>query len=193
MAKIKPIKINIVEENGWKNWDYATSGGISEWSMDNAWDDWTHMEESTCRGYLEDLIKASLPKKQQLRFSWDDLEGICEEMKRDRHRKFESVSQAIIDAHQWAWEEAYTPDDRDIKIAMEKAERNWDWDFKMATFWEYIQKEHIEEGPREWSPRPPKTWTIGQFYGQLMERIEYERRRTITTGSLFSTGATARP
>jgi|SRR5579871_3952922 len=177
MAKIKPIKINLVEQDGWKNWDYASSHGISEWASDNAWDDWTNMDSTTCRDYVQDLINAALPKKQRLKFSLDELERICEEMQEERYDHFESVSQAIIDAHQWAWEVAYTPDDKDIKIAMEKAERNWDWDFRMAGFWDFIQREQEVEGPREWSPRPPTTWTMNQLFDQLIERIRYEREK----------------
>lgn len=173
MANLKPIKINLVEQDGWKNWDYATSGGISEWASDNAWDDWTNMDSSTCQGYVEDLIKASLPKKEQQKFSRDDLERICEEMQEERVEHFESISQAIIDAHQWAWEIAYSPDDKDVKIAMERAEKSWDWDFHMAPYWEFIQK-GSEEGPRDWSPRA--SWTLGQIYDQFMKEIHYERK-----------------
>lgn len=173
MAKIKPIKINLVEQEGWETWDYA-KGDISSWAMDNAWDDWKNMDEQTCQGYVEDLAKASLPKDKWLKLSSEDIERICEEMMEERVEHFESLSQAIIDAHMWAWEEAYTPDDRDIGRAMERAARNWDWDFRLADYWKLVLKDDLPEGPREWTPR--KVWTTKKLYQDLIERILYERK-----------------
>ena len=173
MPKLKPIRINIVEEDGWKNWDYAQTDGISQWSGDNAWDDWKNMDENTCKGYIVDLLQASMTKREQKKITEEDLDRICEYMQEDANN-MESTSRAIIDAHTWAWEEAYTPEDLDIEKSMEATSRNWDWDFSMPDFWQLVLQDEPPEGPREWSPRG--RWTIHSLFKEFVNRVSYERK-----------------
>src|SRR4029077_1350587 len=171
--KLKPIRINIVEEDGWKNWDYSQTDGISQWSSDNAWDDWREMDDETCQGYIVDLMEASMTKREQKKVTEEDLERICKELRKHTY-DLETTLHAITDAHTWAWEEAYTPDDRDIEKAMETTARHWDWDWSMAKYWSFVLQDEPPEGPREWSPRG--RWTIQSLFKEFVKRISYERK-----------------
>lgn len=173
MAKIKPIRINIVEEDGWKPWDYAQSDGISSWSADNAWDDWQNMDDETLKGYIEELLEVSLSKAERKRITPEDVDRIAEEIRESTTDSFESMYHAIVDAHQWAWEIAYSPDDRDIGKAMEKARRHWDLE-RLPDYWDLVLQDEAPEGPREWSPRGH--WTTSKLYQDFIERIVYERK-----------------
>lgn len=173
MPKLKPIRINIVEEDGWKNWDYSQTDGVSQWSADNAWDDFTNMDESTCKGYIVDLLQASMTKREQKRITEEDLERICKELEEDWD-SLESTAHAIIDAHTWAWEVAYTPDDRDIEKSIEATSRTWDWDFSTPEYLDLILQSEPPEGPREWTPR--KIWTINKLFKEFVSRVSYERK-----------------
>lgn len=173
MPKLKPIRINIVEEDGWKPWDYAQTDGVSQWSSDNAWDDWKNMDEATCKGYIVDLLQASMTKREQKRITEEDLERICKDLEEDWDN-LESTSRAIIDAHTWAWEVAYTPDDRDIEKSVEATLKHWDWDRSLPDFWQLVLQDEPPEGPREWSPRG--RWTVQSLFKEFVKRVSYERK-----------------
>jgi len=173
MAKIKPFRVNLVEEAGWKNWDFANSDGVSQWASDNAWDDWKNMDESTCYGYVEDLVGAALRKSEQRKVTKEDIGRICEQLKEDPNQ-LEAVKQAIMDTHTWAWEVAYMPNDQDIKRAIDRTAKVWEWDFSMGNFWELVLVDEVSDDPREWSPRG--IWTTHKLYNDFVGRISYERK-----------------
>jgi hypothetical protein len=169
----KNIVRNIVEHEGWKNYDSATQGGVSEWACDNAWDDWTNMDPKYCREYVGDLIQAALTKREQKQIDEEDLERICEELRENSRENLETVLNAITDAHTWAWEIAYTPDDGDIEKAIDDAKGTWWEENRLQDFWDLIVAP-LPEGPREWSPRPH--WSVAQLFKELDERVVYQRK-----------------
>jgi hypothetical protein len=169
----KNIVRNIVEHEGWKNYDASTSDGVSSWASDNAWDDWTNMDSKYCRGYVRDLIEASMTKREQKRISDEDLERICEDMRENTWENFETVLHAIVDAHHWAWEIAYTPEDQDIEKVMKVIKGEWWEEHQLQDLWNLIV-DPLPEGPREWSPRPH--WSVEQIFKDLDERIVYQHR-----------------
>jgi hypothetical protein len=162
MPRHRPLKINIVEEDGWKPYDPGNVKGVWQWAIDNAWDDFTNMSEDTCESLVRDLYKPG---------ELDDagLERICEQLK-DDHAALENTAQAMMDASQWAWEEAYTPTDGDIAKAMK---RIGDW-IEFDDYWSLIVRPHAEAGPKDWYPG--RKWTETMILEDLESRISYSRK-----------------
>src|SRR5262245_55824581 len=170
---IAPIRINIVETDGWnKGWNESN---ISSWAADNAWDNWEHMSDEIRRDLIDDLIRASMPKKEQKAITDEDIEKISEQLVKDWH-SLEQTHNAIRDAHYWAWEVAYTPEDGDIESAMERDQDFWGEDIRPNDYWKLVLTEEgeVPKGPREWSPR--RVWTETEFWKDLYERVRYERK-----------------
>lgn len=172
MAK-KNIVRNIVEEEGWSNYDPGTKGGVREWASDNAWDDWANMDPKYCRRYVGDIVQAALTKRERKNIDDEALERICEELRETTWENLETVMHLIMDAHTDAWEIAYTPEDGDIHKAMGLIKGGWWDDIQLQDFWNLIV-DPLPEGPREWSPRPH--WTFEKIFEDLDERISYKRQ-----------------
>lgn len=171
-----PIRVSIVKEEGWNKWDPA--GPISDWAADNAWDDWTNMDDSTCREYVGDLVSASMGKREQKKIGDEELDRICEYLKEEGWSgDLESTHHAIIDALTWMWEEAYTPDDGDIGSAMERGADDWSNDIKFGEHWNLIMGERAlpRKGPKEWMPQVHK-WRERVVIGELLKQVTYERK-----------------
>lgn len=168
-----PLRINITEESLWKNYDFASSGGISEWASDNAHDDLRNIRGHDCAEYMDDLIQAFIPKSKRKKISSEDLDRLCEAFMDDMG-DFESIEYALRDAFTWAWEIAYMPDDGDIETAIKRAKERWDEEIQLADYWDLILSDEAKPGPKEWSPRP--RITERQLFDQLEERINYQRK-----------------
>lgn len=162
---IAPIRINIVDESGWKWKD------VSDWASDNAWDDLINMSDETRKDLVLDLIHASMTKKEEKAITDEDLEKISEQLEEDWH-SLEETKNAIQDAHYWAWEVAYMPEDGDIQYAMEKDKDFWGEDIRPNDYWKLVLREEGASGPREWSPHPTET----DFWKDLANRVRFERK-----------------
>lgn len=162
-----PIRINIVEQEGWKWKDSEVSG----WASDNALDDLVHMSDATRKELVRDLIEASMTKKEQKAITDEDLEKISEQLEED-WQSLEETKNAIQDAHYWAWEVAYMPEDGDIEYSMEKDKDFWGEDIRPNDYWKLVLREEGASGPREWSPHPTET----DFWKDLANRVRFERK-----------------
>lgn len=176
-VKFTPERVNIVELDGWSRWDPA--GDISNWASDSAWDDWRHMEDSTCQEYVDDLVDASMGKRERQKVGPEELERICEYLKEEGWSgDLESTHHSITDALTWAWEEAYTPNDGDIQFAVEKAGDRWEFDF--GEDWNLIAGEirtppKGAKGPKEWIPQTAE-WSWGDIVEDLLKHVTYSRK-----------------
>jgi hypothetical protein len=172
MAK-KPIVRNLTEEEEWKPWDPGNDKGAWGWASDNAWDDWKNLDDDECHRLVSDLVEDALTKKEQKRVTQTHIEAICAELHENTWDTLEATFHSILDAMQWAWEIAYTPNDDDIETALEKAKGELGDDIRLADYWDLVRSE-IPVGPKEWSPRA--AWTDNRIFKELEENITYRRK-----------------
>lgn len=172
MAK-KPIVRNLTEEEEWQPWDPGNEKGVWGWAGDNAWDDWKNLDDDGCLRLVGDLVEDALTKKEQKRVTPAHIEAICAELREHTRDTMEATFHSILDAMQWAWEIAYTPNDGDVEHAIKKAKGDLGDDIRMADYWDLIRS-HAPAGPKEWSPRG--TWTDTRIFEELEENIHYRRK-----------------
>jgi hypothetical protein len=170
---LRPIEINIVEEKEWK-WD--SGGKIMDWASDNAWQDWRNLSARDCEPLVADVAEAGLTKKERARLKPEDFERICERMKEEPDL-LESLHLAILDASQWMWEEAYIPDDGEIREAMELAEDDFTEDLEWRDVWKLVVGERPLpfKGPLEWRPKTFR-WTEHQAIREFLKAVSYRRK-----------------
>jgi hypothetical protein len=173
---LPPIRINIVEEAGWQPYDPGNLKGVLTWASDNAWDDWKNMSEETCQDLVEALLDAAFTRKERAGIGPEGISRICEELRENDGDELDATFHAIIDAHQWTWEEAYTPTDLDIEKAVDRAKGEWFMDARLSDYWNLaLAREDRPKGPKEWSPRI--VWTEAGLFHHLDEHIRYQRKR----------------
>lgn len=163
---LEKIRVNIVEEPGWKPYD--PGGEIMEWASNSSYEDFRHMSKVDMIELVEDMFGRAKtgplewsPRKFAL--SEEDCDIIWEELKEGGLTgKLETTWQSILDAMQWTWEEAYTPDNGDIRDAMERAAE--------AVADEY----NLDTSP--WEPLLERTgWDERKILESLMGKVSYER------------------
>jgi hypothetical protein len=173
---LPPIRINIVEEDGWQPYDSGNLEGVQSWASDNAWDDWKAMSEETCQNLVGDLLDAAFSRKERRDVDPEEIPRICEELLENQGDTLEASFHAILDAYDWTWEEAYIPTDLDIEKAIERAMGDWFGDTRLADYWNLVlAKEERPKGPKEWSPRI--VWTEAGLFHHLDKHIRYQRKR----------------
>lgn len=165
-----PLRINITEQDFWAPYDYASDpghgkSGISEWSSDSAWNDFRYLETSSRKEYLQDLIDAFLTKREAQKIADEDLDYLVEHLS-----ELENSQMAMIDAFTWAWEEAYTPTDRDMEFALEFAGDK----VEVPNAWVHLLSEK-KVGPKDWSPLP--SFSENDLFQELESGISYEREK----------------
>lgn len=172
MAKKTFIR-DLTAEEGWKPWDPGNTKGAWEWASNNAWDDWQNLGAERCQELLEDIVNAALRKRERDQLPEDALERMCAYLQEGRE-KLEGVQQTLMDAFTWAWELAYTPEDRDIEKSVERARLTINEDLRLNEYWEWLFKKTML-GPKEWNPRGLFTEAI--LFDHLSKRVEYKRKR----------------
>jgi hypothetical protein len=169
MARLKTIRINLVEEKGWKPYDSA--GDIMIWASDNAHEELSRMDRDDCRGLVEDLIGGRKlvqtgPKEWSPRgitVSDEDLDAICDGID-NVVPELESTQQAILDALTWSWEVAFTPSDSDIEHAVELAKEE--------------MPDHFDPDDELWEPlleAPKNAWGASLIVTHLVGPVIDER------------------
>jgi len=125
MAKRLPtIRVNLVEEEGWKPWSYEERFG--ELVADAVWNDWASLKADDVMDYLAEIVKPARGRMARKRWgvlTQEDL-GRAAEAAKKGDPTLESTRQAFVDAMQYMYEEAGTPTDRDIERAVEFAQDN---------------------------------------------------------------------
>jgi len=119
VKKLPSVKVNIVEEEGWKPWSYEERFGelVSDFAADS-----THeLKVDDITQYLEELIKPTRGPYARKRWSVITQEDLGRAAQAMKDGELESTRLMFQDAAQWMWEEAGTPTDRDIEHAMEVA------------------------------------------------------------------------
>jgi hypothetical protein len=171
-----PIKINLVEQQGWEKYDTA-SGGL-EWAFDSGWEDFRHMDARTLADLIDDI--ASVPqkgkKKSKLDFDSEELRYLAEQLK-EGNDQLQETQRMIVDAAQWMYEAAAIPTDGDIQDAMEKVKEDFISyeQLEEEDIWEKILTEKVRRGPMDWSPR--KKYEIAEILKQLSERITLKHEK----------------
>jgi hypothetical protein len=168
-ARLKTIRINLVEEKGWKPYDSA--GDIMIWASDNAHEELSHMERNDCRDLVEDLIGGRKlvqtgPKEWSPRgitVSDEDLDAICDGID-NVIPDLELTQQAILDALTWSWEIAFMPSDSDIEHAVELAKEE--------------MPDYFDLDDDLWEPlleAPKNAWGARSIVHHLVGPVVYER------------------
>lgn len=171
----EPIKINLVEQEGWKKYD--TASGALDWVSDSGWEDFKHMDIRTLEGLIGDI--AEVPpkgkKKSKLNFNSDELRYLAEQLK-DQSDQLEETRRIITDAATDMYEVAAIPNDGDVEWAMENATKDLIGYAKFQeNIWDEILTESVRKGPMEWSPR--KKYKVEDILKQLSERITLEHKK----------------
>jgi len=169
-----PLRVNITEEDVWAPYDTSRmkGGDVLSWASDNAYEDLRHLRGRDCSDILNDLVQAFIPKAKARKISPDDLDRLCEYFQEDRDQ-FEYSRQAFTDAATWAWEAAYTPEDKDLEKALEKAVDETLDEYEIPSYWGQVLSADVR-GPKDWSPL--KSYTRKGLLEQLGERISYQRK-----------------
>jgi len=162
---VEPVKVNLVEHDAWKTWE--SGGDIMGWSSDSAFDMYRAYVKSDASGWIDDIIGVPSddvhdwsPKKHK--FTPEERGELVEALKAGKLN--EQTRQVILDAMTWAWEEAYTPNDRDIERSIESAK-----ELVMDEF-------YFDEGAELlWAPLIAEGWDEAGIKRSLLEVISYKR------------------
>jgi len=119
VKKLPSVKVNIVEEEGWKPWSYEERFG--ELVADFAGESTHELKVDDITEYLEELIKPTRGPMSRKRWSVVTQEDLGRAAQAMKDGELESTRMMFQDAAQWMWEEAGTPTDRDIEHAMDAA------------------------------------------------------------------------
>lgn len=173
--KFPPVKVNLVEEDGWSRWD--PGGELPNWASDNAYSEYSVVGENDCKDLINDLMAASFPKAQWRKIGDEELERICSQLKEDWQEGLELTHNAIIDAMTWAWEEAYTPSDDDVKDVISKMADGFEVDeFDLSgAHWQRVIGRQPRPGVKEWIPGAKK-WSYASAFKSLLQKVGYERK-----------------
>jgi hypothetical protein len=118
--KVKPVLVNLAEEEGWKAYDHISQ---VDNLYDSAWDSYRAIRQSDGRGWIEDIVGSKAARSvhdwspKGVRFDADQFEILFQGLK---DNELEKTKQLVVDAMVWAFEEAYTPTDVDIDDALSK-------------------------------------------------------------------------
>lgn len=183
MIRHDPVHVNLVEQEGWEKYDPAS--GKFDWIMDSAWQDFRSMDYGTLRGLVDDLWTVSVKglRKPRVQLSIEELEYLAGRLKNHHHDDdMESVQRPIVDAIQWMYEAAVTPNDGDVESAMEHAEEQFKANPEMYDpLWEpvLLLVREIPKGPKEWAPRAPRVGRVteDQLLDQLLSTISFEHEK----------------
>lgn len=177
MAGREPVRINLVEQDGWKKYDFAS--GKLDWAVDSAWDDFKAMSKDTLEALIDDLWGSSPGKgkrKPSRRLSSQELQYLAMQVK-ELDDVLEPVRRAIVDASQWMYELAAIPNDDDIKDAMATAREEFEGNPEMNDdLWEPILMSDVRRGPKEWRPRLGR-FTRKELIQDLLGTISFEREK----------------
>lgn len=170
-----PIKINLVEQEGWEPYNTA-NGKAMDWIHDSGWEDFRHMPLSTLEDLVDDI--ASVPqngkKKSKLKLDSDQIEYLAEQLK-ERNDQLEITQRMIVDTATWMYEAAAIPNNSDVEEAMEKAKEDFEEDSLYGDPWDPILDESVRRGPKDWSP--VKRYSSEEVKKQLLARISFEREK----------------
>ena len=119
MKKLPSVKINIVEEEGWKPWDFA--GEFGNIVANASWESIHALKVDDVTEYLEELIKPTRGPMVRKRWSVVTQEDLGRAAQAMKDGELESTRMMFQDAASWMYEEAGTPTDRDIDHAIDVA------------------------------------------------------------------------
>lgn len=159
MKKLPSVRINIVEEEGWKPWSYEDRFG--EVVANAAWESMSDLKVDDITEYLAELIKPTRGPMSRKRWSVVSQEDLGRAAQAMKDGELESTRMMFQDAAQWMYEEAGTPTDRDIKQAMEIAADNR-YDGNLGSEWLEFASAHELDAD--------------QIARKLVETASYERK-----------------
>jgi hypothetical protein len=170
-----PLLVNITEEDWWGPYDTASNSktGILDWATDNAWQDLENLDRHTTQDLIRDLVAAFIPKAKARKITSEDIDRIAAAFHAD-HRQFEAIRQAFTDASTWAWEAAYTPEDKDLDYALEYAKAAVSEE-ALPDYWNLLIKNQEKQGPKDWSPI--SRYTEKQLFNEIEGGITYRHEK----------------
>ena len=155
---VKPIRINLVEHELWDQWE--SSGDIMSYSYDSAFQMFQAYRKTEASKWIHDIMGSSAGKTihdwspTSKKLDSEELEALEEALKK---RDLEQTSQMVLDAMAWAWQEAYTPTDRNIRDALDEA---------IDTT---VENNVFHEGDEElWAPLLAAGWTPEKIVSGLL-------------------------
>lgn len=164
--RFDPVKINIVEHAGWKPYD--PGGKLIGYASDSAYDEFVAYRGTEAKNWVTDILGAKVKGSHPR--DWDPTKpDLTDEQieilaKALAERDLEHTSQMVLDALTWSWEEAYTPNDRDIKDALDEADDD------------VLEETVFYEGDEElWGPILESGWDKEKILKSLLDVAAYER------------------
>ncbi len=179
--KNKPIRIDLVEQEGWQRYD--TASGEVDFS-DHAWEAYKYMSQIDLESHLNDIaetpVKLKGRKVQKLNVSSDEL-GYLVHRLREGDDRLETARQMITDTLNWMYEAAAMPSDSDVEYAMEQVSEEIMADgmnlteelFEPVINWN-LSPHHL--GPKAWSPAARK-YRPEEVAKQLSEAIAFVHQK----------------
>lgn len=169
------VKVNLVEEEGWKCWDPAQKKDF--WESDAAYEDFRHLGIHDLELYIDDLweSKNARGRKPRRKLTAGELRWLAEQLKDGDEILEEGIRQPIIDAMAWMYEIAAMPERGDIQDAMESAEESLIDSFGLQEdLWEpVLELEGRRLGPKDWRPR--KKLEAEGILNELADHIRFEQ------------------
>jgi len=116
--ELPEIRVNLVEEDEWSRWSPESLGPFA---ADSAHEDFPSLSVENIATLLSEVVptgrRSRIREKRWSIVRPDDLQEIAALVKSGAD-EFETTRLMILDANQWMYEEAATPNDRDIRKAM---------------------------------------------------------------------------
>ncbi len=177
MISRDPVRINLVEQEDWERYDPAA--GKFDWTIDSAWQDFRALDIGSALVLIHDLWTSS-PGKGKRRprkiLSSEELRYLAKKLL-ENDDVLEPVRRAIVDAGGLMYQMAATPDDADLKMAMERASQEFNDNPEMSDdLWDpFLLAREIGDGPKGWFPRHGRLVTLRELFEQISGAITFER------------------
>jgi hypothetical protein len=132
-------EVNLVERPEWE--DYDTAAGLSDVVFNNMAEDVHHLEEEDIGSLAHDVLNAA--KKGSDWLSDREQEELFKAFQKHEN-SIEGFFYMVSDTYSWAWENAYIPDESDVRQAGDDAilalsQQAYDWISSYDALWDVAE------------------------------------------------------